>query len=438
MTVSHKKLASGTRLRAKLAEIEVLEEIGGGSQGDVYLVKYGRQRKALKWYHDEALLHRKGFAHNLKNNVNHGAPSEEFLWPLDVTEVMDDGCFGYIMDLRPQEYRSADEVLLHPNLFPSYRRIVDVCLNIAHAFRMLHQPGYVYRDISAGNFFVNPQTGRILICDNDNVAPSGFDTGIRGTPRFMAPEIVVNNCVPTEKSDRHSMATIIFYLMMMHHPLEGMRADMLDIPTQKRIYGTDPLFIFDPSDRSNAPLPDSPVLTMWSSLPEHMRKMFIRAFSRDALTTPSHRPSEIDWIRELVRLRSEIVLCPHCRSNEVFLQDAQPGRCDNPGCHAEVRVPMRLVVPHMGYALPAVSDTRVYACQTNIVCDAAKALDPVAWMLAVEGRGLCIRNVSNDSWKAHFQGNVYDIAPKKAAPAMHGVELEIGNVRLSIAENARA
>jgi hypothetical protein len=35
--------------------------------------------------------------------------------------------------------------------------------------------GYSYRDISFGNLFFDPDTGDVLICDNDNVSANGKD-----------------------------------------------------------------------------------------------------------------------------------------------------------------------------------------------------------------------------------------------------------------------
>ncbi len=437
MEKAFKHLEPGERIRAHLGSMTVIEKIGGGSQGDVYIVEYNGSHKALKWYRSESFHNREGFKANLEKNARSGSPSEAFLWPLDVTEVKDGGYFGYVMELRPKEFLQADAVLINPSLFPSYRRIIDVCLNIAHAFRKLHAAGFVYRDISAGNFFVNPKTGRVLICDNDNVAPPGVDTGIRGTPRFMAPEIVVSNSAPTEKSDRHSLSVIIFYLMLMQHPLEGMRAGMLDAETQKLIYGTDPVFIFDPKNRSNAPVPEaSASLGLWKSMPQHMRDMFVRAFSRDALMNPSHRPTEINWIRELVRLRSEVVMCPSCNQNEVFLQDAEPQQCENPACSATVHVPMKLELDIMDYSLPVVNDTRVYACQTRVVCDAAQALDPMLWALSTNGgRGLCFKNIAKAPWKMQFQGREYEVGSGQAINVLPGMELELDQAKAKVVEN---
>lgn len=430
------KLPMGIRLRAQYGDICVISEIGGGSQGDVYKIRYNGEDKALKWYRGNSFYDRDKFIINLRKNVMRGAPSDEFLWPIDFTDEMEDGCFGYVMDLCPHGFCQADDVLLRPSLFPSFKRAIDVCLNVVHAFRRLHTAGYVYRDISAGNFFINPKNGRVLICDNDNVAPEGSDSGIRGTPRFMAPEIVVNNEEPTEKSDRHSLSVIIFYLLLTQHPLEGRLADIFDAETQRRLYGTHPLFIFDPQDRSNAPRQAvCNACVIWDSLPAHMREMFVRAFSHDALMQPSHRPTEIEWIRQLVRLRSEVVTCPECGRSELFLQDARPVRCDHPACGCMASVPLRLELPIMRYALPVVDDMRIYSCQTNIVSDALTALDPVLWVRTMGDGSFAMKNNSRRPWGVTAGGRTYDVAAGQAIAVRPGMELSLGQQRARILLN---
>ena len=59
-----------------------------------------------------------------------------------------------------------------------------------------------------GNFFINPNNGKVLICDNENVAPNGTDTGILGKPRYMAPEIVLGKKMPDNLTDRFSMSAV--------------------------------------------------------------------------------------------------------------------------------------------------------------------------------------------------------------------------------------
>jgi hypothetical protein len=83
--------------------IKVLDKIGEGGQGVVYKVTCNGEQKALKWYSGKKMRDPKKFYDNLYNNIKKGAPTSEFLWPLDITEK-DGEAFGYVMDLRPSEY----------------------------------------------------------------------------------------------------------------------------------------------------------------------------------------------------------------------------------------------------------------------------------------------------------------------------------------------
>ena len=433
-----RELQKGTSLNTRYGKrISVLDRIGEGGQGAVYSVLYDGQPKALKWYRPDVFVDRARFMDNLSRNIRAGKPTDEFLWPIDMTDLID-GSFGYVMDLRPNGYVDADTLFMHPELFPSFRRTIDACLNIVSDFRILHDKGYCYQDVNGGNFFINPQTGKVLICDNDNVAPTGTDTGIRGTPRFMAPEIVCENAIPSQQSDRHSMSVLIFFLLLVQHPLEGIRMTrnpVLDGDTQMRLYGTDPLFILDKENRSNAPDPIHPnVLKVWPTLPEHMRSFFERAFSQQALKEPSRRPTEYEWTRELVRLRSEVVTCT-C-GNEVFMQDARTVTCDNPDCGRAVHALLRADLAD--YSLPAVNDTRIYRCQT-CVCNADQVLDPMAWVLASRGNPnmLGVRNISRDAWSTTNAEGEHDVAPGAVLRLEEGMTLNINGEHIHIVNNDR-
>ena len=97
-------LSEGTYLRTRFnKELRVVKELGSGSQGFVYSVVYDGRPMALKWYRPNVFYDRQRFIDNLRNNIMSGRPTDAFLWPLDMTEVID-GSFGYIMELRPQGY----------------------------------------------------------------------------------------------------------------------------------------------------------------------------------------------------------------------------------------------------------------------------------------------------------------------------------------------
>lgn len=430
-------LEVGTRLRTRFnKELRIVKELGEGTQGIVYSVIYDGRPMALKWYRPDVFYDKQRFVDNLRNNIMSGRPTAEFLWPQDMTADIG-GSFGYVMELRPEGYVEAKELFLHPSLFPSYRRAIDACMNLVSAFNVMHNKGYCYQDVSGGNFFINPKTGKVLICDNDNVAPAGTDTGIRGTPRFMAPEIVVENSVPSVQSDRHSLAVLIFMLLCVQHPLEGVRftkAGSLEPAMQRRIYGTDPVFVMDPRNATNRPDPAYPnVLKVWPCLPRHMQRIFLRAFSKEALTNPNRRPSEMDWIRELTRFRSEVVNCV-C-GNEVFMEEAMPRRCEEPTCGRTVSVPLRAEMA--GYALPFVHDTRFYRCQT-CVCAADVALEPLAWVTSMRGRTdvLGVTNISRGPWSYSLGGSTHMVAAGQAVMAVPDMRLTLNDETIRVTRNA--
>ena len=85
------KLASGFKVKTLLGRVvTVNKHLGEGGQGDVYAVDYNGKPMALKWYKPNGMgKNPKAFYDNIKNNVMRGSPSEEFLWPLDITEWKD-------------------------------------------------------------------------------------------------------------------------------------------------------------------------------------------------------------------------------------------------------------------------------------------------------------------------------------------------------------
>lgn len=89
--------------------------------------------------------------------------------------------------------------------------------------------------------FFDPDTGDVLICDNDNVSANGIDnSSVYGTPRFMAPEIVMGQAKPSRNTDLYSLAVLLFYMFMMGHPLEGkLEAEIkcMDIHAMNKLYG---------------------------------------------------------------------------------------------------------------------------------------------------------------------------------------------------------
>lgn len=422
------KLSSG-------GTVNIEKFLAEGGQGSVYAAEYNAQKKALKWYKKGGLgVNPEAFYENIKQNVKNGPPSKEFLWPLDITEWVD-GTFGYIMDLKPEGYYEITEYMLCHVRFKSYRATINAAMHIVSAFRILHNAGYSYQDLNDGNFFINPRDGKILICDNDNVAQDGRETGIIGKPRYMAPEIVLGKKKPNSLSDRFSMSLILYILFCMNHPLEGKRylVPALTPALQEKLYGSEPLFIMDPNDRSNGPHPmvHKNSIMVWKYLPDYMQKIFLVAFSQDALHKPSARPKEIDWLKALTRFRSEIVDC-QCGKNEVFTQQGRPCKCEV--CGRMVNIPFKLALRE--YSIPAVSDSRIYRCQLG-VCDEKDALAPVALVVRKKGSDILgIRNKSEKRWDAvNTKGEPRKVAPEEVVPLKAGIIIKIEDETVTIEAN---
>ena len=208
---------------------KVVKELGRGGQGIVYLVEVGGQQMALKWYLSNPGI---PFYKNLEENISKGAPSDAFLWPEYLTNV-DHGSYGYIMKLRPEGYYEFGHYLLARAQFKSFDAMVNAAMKICEGFKALHLAGLSYQDLNDGNFFIHPETGDVLICDNDNVFPEGDNSGILGKARYMAPEVVTGQTLPNKQTDRFSLSVVLFMLFYGNHPFEGARVLACPCMTEK-------------------------------------------------------------------------------------------------------------------------------------------------------------------------------------------------------------
>lgn len=323
----------------------IITELGKGGQGTVYKVKFADKEYALKWYHKAPSNE---FYKNLKNNISKGSPNDNFLWPKYLTKK-NKGNFGYLMDLRSPEYKDFGSFLLAKTHFKSVDAIINAALNICQGFRELHNKGYSYQDLNDGNFFINPENGDVLICDNDNVAPFGSNMGVLGKCRYMAPEVVMREKTPDVQSDRYSLTVVLFLLFFNNHPLEGEKIANVACMTEKNekiYYGSNALFIYDIDNDSNRPVSyiHKNVIRLWPAFPEYVRGEFTKQLSQDLLKNPSKRQTEKEWINNvLLKMKNELSLCPKC-ATELFINTQKSEsqvQCTNSKCkHAFNRPPI--------------------------------------------------------------------------------------------------
>ena len=316
-------LKPGTILASESGnKYKVISLLGAGGQGEVYDVELNGKHYALKWYFKHmATQEQKSILDNL---VAKGAPDDSFLWPQDLIFNKLGESFGYIMPLRPKNFKSIVDMMKR-RAEPSFYALCRAAYNLTNGYQKLHTMGYSYRDISFGNLFFDPNTGDVLICDNDNVSANGKDdSAVYGTPRFMAPEIVLGKAKPSRNTDLYSLAVLLFYMFMMGHPLEGkLEADIkcMDIHAMNRLYGTNPVFVFDPQNKTNRPVKgyQDNVLIYWELYPQIIRDLFTKSFT-GGLNYPNKRVTEKQWLDAFANLMTGIMNCPDCGA-EVFFDE---------------------------------------------------------------------------------------------------------------------
>jgi DNA-binding helix-hairpin-helix protein with protein kinase domain len=346
-------LKSGQTVHTESSQTPCIVEdlLGGGGQGEVYRANLGGKHVALKWYFPHYLKADPDQQERLEAAIQSGPPSDRFLWPIDLVSEPGVQGFGYFMPLREAQYKGFVD-LLKRRIEPTFKALSTAGFQLADSFFQLHAKGLCYQDISFGNVFFNPLTGGILICDNDNVTINGDLKGsIAGTLGFMAPEIVTGQARPSTQTDLYSLSVLLFQMLMIHHPLHGKKETQikcLDGPALAQLYGTEAVFIFDPQDKSNEPVPgyDDNALAYWPIYPQFLRKLFIKAFT-DGIRDPQNgRVCETEWRGAMVSLRDSILYCSHCGHQNFYDPEhlkASGGKskpCCN--CDNEIRLPPRI------------------------------------------------------------------------------------------------
>jgi DNA-binding helix-hairpin-helix protein with protein kinase domain len=407
----------GQKLRMQRAEalLTVGDRIGEGGQGVVHRARLGDAMFAVKWIRPgpgEADTHK-----SIAALVQRGRPPHPaFAWPIDLLAAPETPGFGYVMPLLEPRFVSLAQVL-NQEIQPSFRVVTTIGRELVDAFAALHSSGLCYRDISFGNLRVDPVACEVAIIDVDNVGIDGGEALVKGTGPFMAPEVLRDEALPSTATDLHSLAVLLFYLLMHGHPLLGERADaayswegghLSETEVTLRNFGTHPLFVFDPQDRSNRPLPGDPVSVWWPIYPQHCQRVFTEAFTtglRDA--TLYGRVKEGMWRRTLLKLHDAVTFCPVCNAALFYDSERQAQRCWQ--CRGTLPVPPRLEAP--GGSLVLSDGAKVTSHHLFRDRDHKTAFATIAPHPGQPGR-LVMRNMTSQPWVVTPDGET----PKPVAP----------------------
>ncbi|MBM3436289.1 MAG: serine/threonine protein kinase, partial [Bacteroidetes bacterium] len=296
-------------------------------------------------------------------------------------------------------------------------------------FGILHAYGLCYKDIKHDNLFIDFESGKVLICDNDNVVPDKSDIGqIAGTIRFMAPEIVLCEEKPSTNTDLFSLAVLLFYLFNIHHPLEGRNEaeiKALDLPAMNYLYGKNPVFIWDPENDENRPVSfyQQNAIDFWNVYPDFFKEVFIRVFTK-GLKNPKERITEKEWEYFCLKLLDSIILCANNKCQAENFYDFSKSNQSCWACGQVLPKPLCLEIDQDKLILNCNSFVLQHHikgdfCIENEVGMVVKhPQTPNLWG---------IKNISKDIWTYTFpNGDTSTIPTGKAFPLKYGGKINFG------------
>lgn len=426
-------------------QLVVKKKLGEGGQGVVLLVEGPHGSYALKWYNaEQATAEQKSAIRDLvKNGPPRGAAGRRFIWPLDLITAPGSRQFGYIMPLI-DTLRFADlgEVWARRKPAPGRDVLCEISYQTVHSYRALHLSGHCYRDISRGNLMFDPIKGDVLICDNDNVGVNRQSKcQVWGTLEYMAPELIRGDAAhPSTETDLHSLAVLLFLLWVWHHPLHGemeYQVRCWDLPAKKQVYGKEPVFIFDPTDRRNK-LPNDPDYAtagkLWTTCPPSLRALFTKAFT-EGLREPAKRVTEGEWQNLFLQLKDGLLSCPGCRAVNLWDPGQMSLACWH--CKKPVSVPPKLAVTHAAgkhYVL-LTRDAKVLRRHIDPLASEDRTNDVVGQVVQNPANPQMwgVRNLTASPWVATAaDGKAVEVAPQKALPLSVGVKVNLAGTTAEI------
>ena len=252
-----------------------------------------------------------------------------------------------------------------------------------------------------------------------------------GTQRFMAPEVVRRETVPSDQTDRYSLAVLLFYMLMGGHPLDGEREASircLDVPALEKLYGFQPLYIFDPNDHTNRPrqgVHDNPI-AFHPLYPPQLRDLFQRSFT-EGLHYPTKRVRESEWRKAFARAVDSILPCT-CRAENFYdanaLRSQGAGNCWS--CRSALTLPPRIRIENDVVILTR--ETRLYGHHIGVVQDDGS---PIAEVSQNPSTSVLfgLRNMTSEAWTlTRPDGSIVDVPPGRSVPILPGNSINFGPV----------
>ncbi len=248
---------------------------------------------------------------------------------------------------------------------------IAVAIKLVSAANRLATMGLCYPDFSGKNIMVDPFEGRMVLIDCDSLTvPGKLKPTVEGTTTFRAPEIYMHTVpVPSVKTDRHSLAVLLYQWLLLWHPLSGDKHFDADPEKDDLMrFGSHALYIENPTDTSNQAKGQKLKAHM---LGPELEKLFRTAFV-DGLHNPNKRPLPFQWQTALYHAYDQIIPCSSPNCDWRFFIATNTPRLTCPNCQQPLDKPATLpflyLMPHKRTGDP-----------NDYVTDKSKAHYVVGW-----------------------------------------------------------
>ena len=200
-----------------------------------------------------------------------------------------------------------------------------------------------------------------------------------------------------------------------------------------RLYGSEPVFIFDPHDESNRPDPrfHSNALEYWAIYPTFLKELFTKAFT-EGIRDPLHgRVREGVWRSAMARLLDSIIYCGHCGTENFYdeVELKKSGAVPRPcwECKKHLRLPPRIRIDKNVVMLN--HDTTLYQHHVDLryLYDFST---PVAEVTRhpTDARIWGLKNLSQEKWVATLpDGSVIDVEPGRSVTIASETRINFGS-----------
>lgn len=427
--------------------VTLVKPLSAGTQGEIYYAKYnGSSDYLFKWIKSDfisTLSNSKNFYNWQVEKMKKPSLPQNFSWPIAITERRPNGEFGYVMKKAEDRYVSLTKFLNggakrtptfnFANDFVKYR----AALNLVKSMGSLFDCGYSYQDLSHNNVYFDRNNGDVFMIDVDNVVPSGYSCGVLGTPGYVAPELFSGQLnVPDRYTDMHSIAVVLFRMLVKSDPLSGDRPeDGLD---DMKLYGKEALFVFDKNDKSNPPTGRQKL--GWSFMPEVIREAFQKTFDKPVLRNQGGKRTErvtvAQWVVAIRKAIDEMLVCPVC-GNYVFESLLDKGMFSSRKkcylCKSDIDLPLKLVIKRGG----TLEHINLFPGKDILGAHVGRpSYGIIGTVIEGDNGALILQNKSQMYWTARNNGKDYPVNPcgneRSRVKLSNGLTIIINNIDVKV------